>query len=97
MTVSAAVRFMPSPPARVLRRKRRGASGASPLSWNTLIDSRRSSGDELPSILQSGHPLYSVAQSYINQYDDYYFFYTLNLEISAHLDNIKHSRELAED
>ena len=64
MTVSAAVRLIPSPPALVLSKKRCGAPGRSPPFWNIFICSRRSRGGVDPSMRQIFHPINSHAQSY---------------------------------
>jgi hypothetical protein len=95
MTVSAAVKVMPNPPARVLSRNKIGASGASPPRWNWFICSRLSSGGVDPSMRQILQPLNSQAQSYakvpMTQYED-----LLEGVSTTNLNNIQHRRELAE-
>lgn len=61
MTVSAATRLRPCPPALVLSRKRLGAFF--PPFWNLLSSSRRSAMGVDPSIRHNDQPLNSVAQS----------------------------------
>lgn len=62
-THSAETRLMPRPPARVLKMNSRHASGESPPLLNSFICSRRDSCDVEPSIRQTFHFLYSIAQS----------------------------------
>ena len=88
MTVSAAVKLMPNPPALVLSKKILGELSVA--DWNKFICSRRSSREVWPSIRQISHPMKSVAQSCAFKSDPN------NSKYSSYLDNIEHCHELTE-